>query len=360
MQAEAARSITENIRVRLTGQQAARLARARPVNPEAYDLYLRGRYYSERITQPDIKKCIENFEQSIQKDPLFADAYAGLADCDAFAGDFGVLNYSDAVSRERNAVRRALELDDTQAQAHAQLAYLDMEQDWNWTAAAAEFQRALELGPNLPATHEHYGDFLLSMGQTEAAINEIQVAAGLDPLSTRYKAAVGWDLIYARRYDEAIRQFRRVTELDPNYSVAHTGLDRAYVLQGMYEPAIEERKWLYLLFGFDAGEAAAKVSELRSAYRALGPRGYWQKRLDWDQQDIGEKQDAGRRFYVNPFHLAVDYVFLGDKDRAFSFLQQAYQQHVPELVLLKVDPRFDSIRADPRFHELLRKIGLSL
>jgi TolB-like protein/DNA-binding winged helix-turn-helix (wHTH) protein len=359
VQAEAARSITDSIRVRLTPQQAKRLARAHPVDPEAYDLYLRGRYYSEKITQPDIKKCVENFQLAIQKDPLFADAYAGLGDCYALDADFGGLNYSDPISRQRKAVARALELDDAQAEAHAQLGALEMEQDWNWASAATEFQRALELGPNLPATHDYYSDFLLSTGHTDAAIKEVQVAIGLDPLSTRYKTELGWVLLYARRYDEAIRQFRRITELDPNHINAHMGLERVYMVQGMYEPAIEEKKWVFMLFGFDASEQEAKVSELRRAYRASGPRGYWQKRLEWDKQDVRDIHKAKEFRFVRPFYVAVDYAYLGDKDRAFSCLQQAYQQHAGELAGLKIDPRFDSLRSDPRFVDLLRRVGLS-
>jgi TolB-like protein/DNA-binding winged helix-turn-helix (wHTH) protein len=351
LQGEAARSITENIRLHLTSQQANRLSRARPVDPEAYDLYLRGRYYSQRITQPDIRKCIDYFQQSIEKDPLFADAYAGLADCYDFAGSFGVLSYKDAVSRMRGALTRALELDDTQAGVHALLGTIQMEENWNWTAAAAEFQRALELGPNLAVTHERYSDILTATGQTEAALSELRLASGLDPLSTRCPAAIGWALIYGHRFDEAIEQFRKVLELEPNHLNAHSGLQRAYLLKGMYEPSIEEMKWKFLLFGADSKEAAARVSELRAAYRVSGPSGYWQKRLQWDKQGI--KTRTG-----NPYYVAIDYAELGGTNEAFSWLEQAYEQRISELTLLKVDPRLDPLRSDPRFGELLRRVGL--
>lgn len=346
-----ARSITENIRLHLTSQQANRLSRARPVDPEAYDLYLRGRYYSQRITQPDIRKCIDYFQQSIEKDPLFADAYAGLADCYDFAGSFGVLSYKDAVSRMRGALTRALELDDTQAGVHALLGTIQMEENWNWTAAAAEFQRALELGPNLAVTHERYSDILTATGQTEAALSELRLASGLDPLSTRCPAAIGWALIYGHRFDEAIEQFRKVLELEPNHLNAHSGLQRAYLLKGMYEPSIEEMKWKFLLFGADSKEAEARVSELRAAYRVSGPSGYWQKRLQWNKQGI--KTRTG-----NPYYVAIDYAQLGGTNEAFSWLEQAYEQRISELTLLKVDPRLDPLRSDPRFGELLRRVGL--
>jgi TolB-like protein/DNA-binding winged helix-turn-helix (wHTH) protein len=356
VQAEAARSITECIRVRLTAQQKSKFTKARAVDPEAYDLYLRARNYSQKITHADIKKCIETFQQSIQKDPLFADAYAGLADCYSIAPDVGVLTESDGAARTRNAISRTLELDDGQAEAHALLCGLDME-DWNWNGAERECQRALELGPNLPAAHQGYSDFLLTIGKAEAALMEVRVAAALDPLSSRYASGVGWTLVYARHYDEALRQFQKVLELDPNYLIAHSGVGRAYLLQGKYEPSIDEMKWTFIRVGFGADEAETKESELRHAYQLSGPRGYWQKRLEWDREDIWDKQVAPEQ-RAPAYYVALDYANLGEKDRAFLLLQQAYLQHEQELMIMKVDPRLDPLRSDPRYGEFLRRVGL--
>jgi len=195
------------------------------------------------------------------------------------------------------------------------------------------------------------------MGNTERAIREVRIAAALDPLSSRLAAAVGWTLVYAGQSDESIRQFQTVLTLDPDYEVAHAGLGRAYQLKGDYELSIDEMRWSFTRIGFPANEAKALESELRDAYRKLGSRGYWQKRLEWELEDVWDKHLVQRR-HVPAYWVALDYANLGEKDRAFSWLQQAYQQHEPEFVTLKVDPRLDPLRSDPRFTELLRQVGL--
>jgi TolB-like protein/DNA-binding winged helix-turn-helix (wHTH) protein len=356
MQAEAARSITENIRAQLTIPQQQKLAKTRSVNPEAYDLYLRARSYSERITHSDTAKCIETLQLSIQKDPLFADAYTTLADCYDFAPLVGLLPDSDATARMRNALARALELDDDQAEAHALLCQLNT-LDWNWESAEHECRRALELGPNLPAAHDQYSDLLLITGNPEDSIKEMRLASELDPLSPRRAAGIGWQLIYARHYDEAIKQFQQVLSSDPNYVVAHTGLARAYQIQGNYSASIEETKWIFIEQGFTDKEAEARIAELRNAYRSSGPRGYWKKRLEWDAEDIWERKITTGQ-HAPDWFLALDYANLGQIDHAFLYLKQACQQHEPELALRAVDPRFDPLRSDPRFEEVLKQIGL--
>jgi TolB-like protein/DNA-binding winged helix-turn-helix (wHTH) protein len=357
-QAEAARSITENIRAQLTMPQKEKLAKTRTVNPEAYDLYLRARWYSERITHADTAKCIETLQLSIKKDPSFADAYTALADCYDFGALVGLLSEADATARMRNALARALELDDGQAEAHALLCRLDTE-DWNWESAEHECRRALELGPNLPAAHDQYSDLLLITGNLEGSVKEMRLAAELDPLSPRQAAGIGWQLIYARHYDEAIQQFQQVLSNDPNYVVAHTGLERAYQIQGNYGASISETKWIFIEQGFTDKEAEPRIAELRTAYRSSGPQGYWKKHLEWDAEDVWEKKIAPGQ-HVPALFLALDYANLGQIDRAFLFLKQAGQQHEAELAgRVAVDPRFDSLRSDPRFEEILKQVGLT-
>ena len=358
MQAEAARSITENIRAQLTIPQKQKLTKTRTVNPEAYDLYLHARSYSERITHSDTQKCIETLQLSIEKDPLFADAYTALADCYDFAALVGLLTDADATARTRNALGRALELDQDQPEAHALLCQLNMS-DWNWEGAERECRRALELGPNLAAAHEQYSDLLLIMGSPEGAIKEMRVAAELDPLSPRRAAGIGWQLIYARRYDEAVKQFQQVLNKDPNYVVAHTGLGRAYEIQGNFSACIDETKWVFIEQGFTEKEAEARMAELRAAYRTSGPRGYWKKRLEWDTEDVWEKKITPEQ-HVPAVFFALDYANLGQIDRAFLFLKQSCQQHEAELAgRTAADPRFDPLRSDPRFQEILKQVGLS-
>ncbi len=358
MQAEAARSITENIRAQLTIPQEKKLAKARTVNPEAYDLYLRARSYSQRITHSDTEKCIETLQLSIEKDPLFADAYTALADCYDFAALVGVLTNADATARMRNAIGRALELDQDQSEAHALLCQLNIS-DWNWEGAERECQRALELGPNLPAAHEQYSDLLLVTGSPEGAIKEMRAAAELDPLSPRRAAGIGWQLIYARRYDEAVKQFQEVLHRDPNYVVAHTGLGRAYEIQGNFSACIDETKWVFIEQGFTEKEAEARIAELRAAYRSAGPRGYWKKRLEWDTEDVWEKKLTPEQ-HVPAVFSALDYANLGQIDRAFLFLKQGCQQHEAELAgRVAADPRFDALRSDPRFADILKQVGLA-
>jgi TolB-like protein/DNA-binding winged helix-turn-helix (wHTH) protein len=356
IQAEAARSITDSIRSQFSAQQKDKLAKARPVNPEAYDLYLQARSYSQQITHPDIKQCIDHLQLSIQKDPLFPEAYVALADCYSLASLAGIVSESDAMARERNAVTRALELDDTQAEAHALLCQLNI-LDWNWEAAERECQRALDLGPNVAAAHDNYSDLLLFIGKPEESVREMRRAADLDPLSLRRQAGIGWQLLYARRYEEAIQEFQQVLRRDPNYVVAHTGLGRAYRLQGAYDLAIPEMKWTFVLAGFSDTEAASLVDELHTAYRGSGARGFWKKLLEWDVKNI-MPPEAGFKNRTPAYYLAVDYANIGDVDRAFSCLRQAYQQHEQELVALKKDPRLDPLRSDPRFDELVKQVGL--
>lgn len=358
MQAEAARSITENIRAQLTIPQKEKLGKARTVDPEAFDLYLRARSYSQRITHFDTQKCIEALQLSIERDPLFADAYTALADCYDFAPLVGLLTDADATARMRNTLGRALELDRDQPEAHALLCQLNMS-DWNWEGADRECRRALELGPNLAAAHEQYSDVLLITGSPDGAIKEMRVAAELDPLSPRRAAGIGWQLIYARRYDEAVKQFQQVLNNDPSYVVAHTGLGRVYEIQGNFSACIDETKWVFIEQGFTEKEAEARTAELRTAYRSSGPRGYWKKRLEWDTEDVWEKKITPEQ-HVPALFFALDYANLGQIDRAFLFLKQACQQHEAELAgRVAVDPRFDSLRSDPRFREILKQVGLA-
>ena len=358
MQAEAARSITENIRAQLTIPQRERLAKTRTINPEAYDLYLRARSYSERITHADTQKCIETLQLSIEKDPLFADAYTALADCYDFAALVGLLTDADATARMRNALSRALELDQDQPEAHALLCQLNAS-DWNWEGARRECRRALELGPNLPAAHEQYSDLLLTTGNPEAAVKEMRLAAELDPLSPRRAAGIGWQLIYARGYDEAAKQFQQVLKIDPNYVVAHTGLARVYEIQGNYGASIDETKWVFIEQGFSEKEAEARIAELRTAHRSSGARGFWKKRLEWDIEDVWEKKITPDQ-HVPALFLALDYANLGQIDRAFLFLKQSCQQHEAEVAgRVVADPRFDSLRSDPRFQDILKQVGLT-
>jgi tetratricopeptide (TPR) repeat protein len=346
LQSDVARSITEEIRVKVTPQEQARIATSRPVNPAAHEAYLKGRFYWNKRTAQGLKKSLDYFQQAIEKDPNYAVAYAGLADSYSMLADNVFSPPEESYPKARAAALKALEIDDSLAEAHASLALILWNYDWDWSGAAREHQRAIELNPGYANAHHWYAGLLLIMGRHAEAIAEIRKARELDPLSIRINANVGWLLYFAREYDQALEELRKPLELDPNDIMSHFYLGLVYSQKGMHEEAIAASRMAHDL---SPGRGQGPYL-LAYVYAVAGKRGEALKIL-------AELKNPSRRSYLPPVPVAAVYVGLGDKEEALSWLGKAYAERAAELDFLKVDPRFDPLRSDPRFQDLLRRMN---
>jgi serine/threonine-protein kinase len=346
VQEEIAREVSERLRLRPTGEEQKRLTKRSTENPEAHQLYLTGRYYWNRRTAETLKRAAEYFQQAIDKDPGYALAWAGLADCYAVYSYYDVLSTKESMPLAREAAKKALEIDDTLAAAHASLAYAQRHY-WDWPGAEREFKRAIELDPSYPTAHHWFATTLAAMGRLDEAMSQIRQAQELDPLSPVITSDVGRLFYYARQYDPAIETLRKTLEMDPSFSWAHWYLGMVYEQEASYDEAIAEfQKWLSLV-----GKEPTAVGALGHAYAVSGKR-------DEAQKKLVELKELARRQYVAPFDVAVIYIGLGDKEQAIQWLNKAYEDHSAWLIWVNVDPRFYSIHGDPRYIDLLRRMGL--
>jgi serine/threonine protein kinase/tetratricopeptide (TPR) repeat protein len=348
VQEEISRQISTKLRLRLTGEEKRRMTRGLTGNSEAYRFYLKGRYFWNKRTQQDTQKAIQYFQQAIEKEPAYASAYAGLSDC--YVLPYAPVQRRERIPRARAAAAKALELDDTLAEAHTSLAFALMS-DYDWSAAKNEFRRSLELNPNYPTAHHWYAQYLSAMGRLDEAVAEAKEAERLDPLSPIIGWNVGSMLTFARKYDQAIEQFKRVLELDPNSFQALNGVATARELHGDYENSLDDREAAYSVFTKTAEDKAkihADVAELRKALRNSGKNGYYR----------AVAKIFLRQSEPDPYVIAIAYSGLGDKDKAFEWLEKMFEAHEYAILLLKVDPYFDPLHSDPRFADLLRRMGL--
>lgn len=344
LQKEVARAVAHEIRLKLTPQQQERLASARPVNPRAYEAYLRGRYHWSKRSDEGLRKAIQSFEQAIAEDPNYAPAYSGLADSYFSSGFWGLLPSKEAWPKATVAAQKAVELDDTLAEAHASLALAYLV-DGDSEGAEREYQRALHLNPGYAQGRMWYGDLLSGTGQPQAAVEQMRVALQSDPLSLMVNNATGWHLYLARQFDAAIQQFKKTLELDPNFALAHYDLGRAYEGKGMYAEALaafEKARALspdtpYILAGL--GHCYAVSGKQREARRLLA-----------------QLHALSKHRYVKPLDIAFIHIGLDEKDQALQWLDKAYEERAGWLGYLPVDPVYDPLRSDPRFQELLRRI----
>jgi tetratricopeptide (TPR) repeat protein len=346
LQREVAREIAKEVQVKLTPQQQTHFASTRPVNPEAYEAYLRGRYFWNKRTEEGLTKGIEFFGQALEKDPAYALAYTGLADCYCLLGVLSFRPPKDAFPRAKAAAAKALELDETCAEAHISLARVKADYEWDWHGAEGEYKRAIELNPNYATAHHWYSDYLQGRGRQDEAIAEIKRALELDPLSLIINAVAGQQLYSGRRYDQAVEQLRKALEMDPNFALAHWFLGDTYEQKAEYESAIAE----YQKARTASGGSTYAVAALGRAYAAAGKRREALKIL-------GELKELSKRTYVSPYFMGSIYIALGGKDQALEWLQKAYEERDPWMGYLKVEPAFDPLRSDPRFQDLLRRMN---
>ena len=341
LQSEVAQAVANQIELKLTPQQQARLATPRPVNAEAYQLYLRGKYYDARGDIDDAQKAQANFQQAIDKDPQYAPAYAGMALAYPYYASVSGVPLREALARSQEFALKALEIDPHLAEAH--LALADVESaGWNWSAAEREIERTISLNPSFAEARSHYAELLSVVGRHDQALAEVKQAHELDPLSPLINTQVGYTFYWARRPDEAIAQFKKTLELDPTHARAHIGLGRVYVYKGRFDEGIAEMEkgvaswgmqrgglWGYALAAGGRREEAAKM--LRRCLELSKP--------------------------LRPCDVAMFYAGLGDKDKALVWLDRAFDEHAPCMIVLKVEPFFDSLRSTPRFQNLLRRMN---
>jgi len=344
VQDEIAREISTKLRVRLIDTEKKRLAKRYTKNTEAYTLYLRGRYHWNKRTEEGFYKAIDYFEQAIRQDPNLALAYSGLSDSYSLLAGFHYMDMAEGYARARDLAVRSLEIDDSLAEGHASLAIVRYRVDWNWYETEREFRRAIELNPGYTMAHHWYAVYLVMMGKFEQAVAEIERAIELDPLSLVVNWTRGFLYYYLRRYDEAIDYLHKTLDLEPDFSRAYYDLGIIYVQKGMIQEASEEfRKW-----GESNERHAATDAMFGYAYAVTGR--------------TGEAQQILKQFEKTPegsaYSVALICVALGQTDDAFAWLEKSLQAREDGLVSLKVNPRFDPLRSDPRFESLLLRIGL--
>lgn len=349
LETEISEDISEKLRLRLSGEEKKKLVKRYTENTEAYHLYLKGRYFTNKRTTEWIKKGIEHFQQAIDLDPNYALAYAGLADAYSFlASSTGGHPPRETYPKAEAAALQALELDDTLGEAHSTLGFCRLLFDWDFAAAEREYKRAIELSPNYANAHDGYSFYLKATGQHEAAIKACERAQSLDPLSMFATLSLGWAYYFARDYDRALMQARKVLDMDANFGFAHWHAGKTYLQKGMFTEAVASlRQALNLIGGTPPflsflGHAYARAGKQREA-----------------RQMLTQLQRLANKQYVSSYFLAIIHLGLGEVDETFAWLEQAYEERSGFLAFIGVEPMLDDLRGDVRFEDLLERVGVS-
>jgi TolB-like protein/DNA-binding winged helix-turn-helix (wHTH) protein len=333
-------AIVDEIRINLSPEDKQRLAKNPSVSPEAYEDYLRGRYYWNRRSGEGFTKAIEYFQEATRKDPQYALAYAGLADCYGIIGAtiYGTVPAAEAAPKAKAAAIRALEIDPSLAEAETSLATAKFNYDWDWSGASDGFKRAIQLDPKYATAYQRYSLYLIAMGRFDDSFEQIKRARDLDPLSISINSSFGWRLYLARQYDRSIAQLRDTLEMDPSYEWAHLILGQAYEQKGEYNLALGElRKAVEL-----SHNSPLMVSAVAHAFAVSGNQGEAQKLL-------AQLIIQSHKQYVSPYYIAIVYLGLGKNDLAMTWLEKALVDHSNGLVFAKVEPELDPLRSNPRF-----------
>jgi DNA-binding winged helix-turn-helix (wHTH) protein/TolB-like protein/Tfp pilus assembly protein PilF len=335
------------MRLQLSAWERERLTKPATANPDAYQAYLKGRYFWNKRTAADINKAVENFQHAIDLDPNYALAYAGLADCYNLLSEYNGASPGESFGAAERAASNALELDESLAEAHTSLAYVLVNFRWDWKSGEREFKRAIELKPNYATAHQWYAEFLGSMGRLDEAEAELAHALECDPLSLIINAEQGQPFLVPGQYDRAIEKFRQATELDPNFGPAHAYLRIAYELSGRPEQAFSEALAEAKLDGW----TPEAIEALKQTYKCCGLPGVW-------RQDLAYQMARRREASYSSYMIAQTYGRLGNKEQALSWLEHAYKEHDRYLIELSHDQQFAALRTDPRFRDLLRRMNL--
>jgi TolB-like protein/Tfp pilus assembly protein PilF len=355
VQNELGRAIAEQVRANLTPQRQIELAKKHVVNPGAYDLYLKGRFYWNQRTPGSIKESIGYFQQATAKDGNFALAYAGLADAYNISNIVGPVSARDSLPQAKAAAMRAILLDPSLAEAHAALGMEKSHYEFDFPGAEREFLKAIDLNPNSPYAHLFYSNcFLMPMGRKAQAIAENKRAVEIDPLSLPINNFMGMTYMLAGDDASAYRQFQHTIALDPSFALAHEYFSWLLITTGRYEEAIKEQEKSDVLTGSSPEEAAAGAIVMESAFKNGGEKRFWQKHLE---RELEFSKQPGE--YASPSNLAGAYAMAGQTDKAFELLEKGYEAREGQaLTLLKFSPAYKNLRGDPRFSAMLRKIGL--
>jgi TolB-like protein/DNA-binding winged helix-turn-helix (wHTH) protein len=348
LQEDIARQISEKLRLRISGEDEKKLEKRYTADPEAYRLYLKGRYFWNKRSEDGMHKAIAYFQQAIDRDPTYALAYAGLADSYDLLDDWGKTPPRESFPKARAAALKALQLDDSLAEAHTSLAFVKANYDWDMPGGEAEFKRAIALNPNYATAHQWYAMQLANMGRFSEAEAEIQRAVDLDPLSVIINMGVGEIFDWERKYDRALAELRKTLEMDPNFMGLHDNIAAVYERLGMYDQAVDELEITAQMQG-RPDEAAM----IQKAYAKSGFEGVRRARL----QSFLADRAAGR--YAPALDFAEMYLLLGDKEQGLRWLQVAYDERDSEIVYINIIPEFDSVHTDPRFQEVVAKLGLT-
>jgi TolB-like protein len=353
LQSEVARTIADRIKITVTPDERLRLSAKQTVNPEAHELYLKGTYYNNKWTKEGFEQGIKYFNQALEKEPRNARAYAGLA---IAYGGLGISGDIAAYPKQKASALKAIEIDDTLAEAHNALAWAKFTYDWDIAGAEQEFRRAIELNPSYATGHAWYGMFLGMLGRLAESLQEAEQGRRLDPLSLPNITLV-WRTYYnGHQYDKAIEVCREALEMDPTFVRARERLVTILEQKGDFEKAIEEHRQVYLLHGENRGEADREADSLQKALVRDGPRGYWLAKV----KRFPSAKSLPGTTYSDVIEFASIQTHLGKKQEAFLSLQKACESHVPYLIwVLPGDPAFDPIRSDPRYRELLRCVHVS-
>ena len=349
---EVARAITNEVKIRLSLQGQVRWTGARAINPKAYEDYLQGRHVWNEWTEEGLRKSIEFFGNAVKEDHEYAAAWAGLADAYAFMSLFGFLPNEVGLPKAKAAALRAIQLDETLSEAHVSLAGVSLHLERSWAASEGELRRAISLNPNNAMAHQFYGYYLSATGQFEAAIAEMKWALELDPLSPNKQNSLAATFYRARRYDEALQYFRQVPDPDANSESRHRRIAAIYESKGMQSEAVAE-----LLVAL---RLAGKTEIVRSVEEEYLSSGYPAAKKTFLREDVRETEKRAKNAYPRPLavDIAADYALLGEKDKAFEWLDRAVRDREGPLMYLKVDDRFDALRSDPRLEDVIRSIGL--
>jgi TolB-like protein/tetratricopeptide (TPR) repeat protein len=352
VESDIAKTIAETLQAKLPGAEESLIAKHPTESTEAHDLYLKGRFFWNKRTPENFEKAITYFQQAIEKDTSYALAYSGMADCYALLANYGAAPPNETMPKAKAAALKALQIDPNLAEAHASLAQILHDYDWDYAGAQREIDRAIQLNPNYATAHQWRAEFLSAQGRHEEALAEAKRALELDPLSIIINRILGDVYLQARRYDEAITQSRKAIEMEPNFPSAHLVLARSYEAKRHYSEAVEEFIKMIEVSGPGA-RSWGNPNEMHDAYANGGWNGY----LRYFIAECRKSETTGG--YMRAYPVAVSFAELGEKDEAFAWLEKAYDERDYELTLLKVSPEMDNLRSDPRFTDLLRRVGLA-
>lgn len=349
VQEEIAREISARLRLKLSGEEKQKLVRRPTENTQAYNYYVRGRYFWGRRSEESLKQAIDWFQRAIDQDPAYALPYTGIADCYSsltFSFDTGTLPPKEGMPKAKAAAAKALEIDDSLAEAHTSLAFIRLLYDWDWSGAESEFRKAISLNPNYGNAHHWYSHHLTAVGRERESLAEAKRALELEPLEPVMALHLGWHYYYARQYDLALEQLKRGLAMDPKFGSMYSYLGWVYRAKGMYPEALADLR--------KAKEFLPKPevdTELALTYADLNQK-------EKTRQVLDELKKQAKRVYVSPYYLAVIHAALGEKDQAFEWLEKGYRDRADLMVYVRVEPRLDSLRSDSRFPALIKKVGL--